>query len=216
MLIPIVVAGHRVSGLATRLNKGARQGVITHAPGDMQRPATAAPIRIAAVSAIVPVFKTLEIGQHVGKSPAFGPHVAPRVVIAGMAPHVNHAVDRTRPADHFATRCGQPSAPQMRLGFGLIAPIIAGHIHRIAQRAGHIDERTPIRPAVLDYNDTFTSLGQPVRHGAPGTSSANNNILCPHQARPAKWLFSIPFISKGLKGKTTPSKIRKRHLKSRV
>src|SRR5665213_2276607 len=69
-------------------------------------------IKWAVVAAPIwlPAFHMLlafEIGQHIGKGPAGGTHFGPSVKIAGMAAHINHAVDGRRAAHHFAARGGE-------------------------------------------------------------------------------------------------------------
>ena len=49
--------------------------------------------------------------------------LAPVVVIAGLAQHVNHAVDRRQAAHHFPARVVQAASIKARLRLGLEQPV---------------------------------------------------------------------------------------------
>src|SRR5882672_214800 len=66
-----------------------------------------APLAAAAVTvvgAVHEVLVLLEIGQHIVPAPAGIAELAPVIVVAGLAAHVDHAVDRGAAAEHLAAR----------------------------------------------------------------------------------------------------------------
>ena len=136
------------------------------AAGDMQRSAFAAPIGIAALAALVPILHAQKIGQHIGVGPPFRPALGPMVVIACMATHIDHAIDRGGATDHLAAGAGQLPPAQMRLWFRAIPPIIEGHIHRIGECAGHLNEWSRIAAPIFEHDHgILTIFRQPGRHG---------------------------------------------------
>ena len=53
------------------------------------------------------VFGLFEIGQDIFIGPASAALLPPQIIIAGMAADIDHAVDRTGPAQHLAARLVQ-------------------------------------------------------------------------------------------------------------
>ena len=68
---------------------------------DGERPAGAVPN----IGAADLVLGFLEIRQHVRKTPAGIAEIAPVVIVLRLAAHVEQAVDRARPAQHFPRGC---------------------------------------------------------------------------------------------------------------
>ena len=153
LLLTVVVAGDRIARLAPGLDEGAGEGVAPAAAGHVKGTAPAAPRGIAAVPPVVPVLQPLVVGQDVGIAPAVRAHLGPGVEVAGVAAHVDHAVDGGRPADHLAARGDKDPSAQVRLRLGLQAPVVAAHVHRIGQRARHLDEGARVGAAVLDHQN---------------------------------------------------------------
>ena len=84
------------------------------------------PLAAAAVEiglAAMMVFRPQEIGQHVVPAPADIAHLAPAVVVGGLAAHVDHAVDRGAAAQHLAARIDQRAAVEARLRRRLHHPV---------------------------------------------------------------------------------------------
>ena len=158
LLLAVIIVGQLIAGLPASLHKSLHQGVIALAARHVQRAIASAPAGIAAMPGRIPGFHTFIIGQHIRVRPAAGPHCLPRVKIFGMAAHINHAIDARRPPNHLAARAGKPPPAQMRLGLGPIAPIIALHIHRKAQRAGHLNKRARIAAAIFHHQDRSPRL----------------------------------------------------------
>ena len=59
-----------------------------------------------------------EVGQHVVPRPALAARLAPQVVVARLAAHVDHAVDGGAAAEHAAARIGEAAAVEAGLGGG--------------------------------------------------------------------------------------------------
>ena len=68
--------------------------------GDRERPADAVILVLAALL----VLGLAEIGQDIVIAPADAALLPPQVIVAGVAAHIDHAVDRARSAEHLATR----------------------------------------------------------------------------------------------------------------
>ena len=166
LLRTVIVFGDFEPRLAACLHKSLMQRNIAFTAADMQRPALAAPIGIAALAALVPIFHAQKIGQHICIGPAFGATFRPMVIITRMATHIDHAIYRRGATNHLAAGAGQLPPAQMRLWFRAIAPIIDGHIHWIGERTGHLDEGPGVTASIFENDHgMLTILRQPGRHG---------------------------------------------------
>ena len=63
--------------------------------------------------------------QHVIGTPAGEPKLAPMIVVRRLAAHIDHGVDRGRPADHLAARIIEAAAVEALLRLGLEHPVRA-------------------------------------------------------------------------------------------
>ena len=132
----------------------------------MQRSVFAAPIGIAALAALVPIFHAQKIGQYICVGPPFRAAFCPMVVIRSMTTHIDHTIDGGGATDHLAAGTGQLPPAQMRLRFRAIPPIIEGHIHWIGERAGHLNKGPRITAAIFENDHGMLAiLRQPRRHG---------------------------------------------------
>ena len=153
LLFAVIIFCNFKTGLASRFDKSLMQGNITFAPGDVQRPISAAPIGIPALSAFMPILHPQKIRKHIRIRPAISAAVCPVIVIAGMTAHIDHTIDGGGTTYHFTSWTGQFTAAKMWLRFGKIAPIITGHIHWIGEGARHLDEGARICPAVFQHQN---------------------------------------------------------------
>ena len=157
--IAVIVRRRRIARRLGRGDKSVMQRVVARAAGNVKRAAGAAPWCFAAMG----MFHPPEIGQHVGIAPAGRTRVLPMRIVAGMAADIDHAVDRTGPADHLATRTDKRAPAQARFRLGKIAPVIAFHVHRIGQRRWHLDQRPGITATEFQHQNACGSiLAQPV------------------------------------------------------
>ncbi len=181
-LLGAVVVGRLLEpGLRARFHEGVVERIGPRPARHVQRPVGAAPVRSLGA---VPVLLALEVGHHVGPAPAVGAHLGPGVKVARVAAHVDHAVDRRRAAQHLAARHGQPAAAEVRLGLGAVAPVVACHVHRIAERRRHLDERPPVAAAVFQHQHRVARLAQPVGEGRSGGAGAHDDEIRLHSGVP--------------------------------
>ena len=89
------------------------------ADDDAERAGAAAP----GVLALRERLHALEVGQHVRVGPALGALALPAVVVAAVAAHVGHHVDRGRAAEHLAAHRLDLAAAHVRLGLVVVAPV---------------------------------------------------------------------------------------------
>src|SRR5690606_21463443 len=88
----VIVLRRLEAGLPSGLDEGGVERVALRAAPHVQRSVVAAPAVLAALR----VFHALEIGQYVGVAPARRSLLGPVVEVAGVAAHIDHAVDRGR------------------------------------------------------------------------------------------------------------------------
>src|ERR1039458_2552764 len=128
--VEIIVA--RMAGLLGRFDEGVAQLVRLGQAPDGERPAHA----VESVRAVLEVFRFLEIGQHLGVSPAAVAQTRPALEILALTAYVDQTVDRARSAQALTPRLDD--APVIELGFGLALehPVVAriGEQLAIAQR----------------------------------------------------------------------------------
>ncbi|MND38723.1 hypothetical protein D3C80_294320 [compost metagenome] len=161
LLLTIIVFCHFKARLMTCIYEGFEQRIVASATLNMQRTIRSAPAVLSAMR----VFHSLEIGQHIGIGPAARATLRPVIVIAGMATHIDHAVDRRRAANHFATRRDQAASTNMRLGLGRKSPIISFHIHGEGESGRHLDQRSDVRSAKFDHDNRMSAVfGEAIGH----------------------------------------------------
>ena len=94
------------------------------------------------------VLGRLEHRQHVGPGPAGTAHRGPAVVIRRQAAHVDHGVERARPADHLAARPEDPAAAAAGLRHGVEAPVRADVLNIVTQSDGMSEASGAARPGL--------------------------------------------------------------------
>ena len=93
LLLPVIICGCFVPRLYTRLDKGCNQRIVTLAPCHMQWAVFPTPFGITAMSRRCPAFLAQIIGKHIGIRPTMRTHFRPRIKIARMPAHVDHAIN---------------------------------------------------------------------------------------------------------------------------
>ena len=172
--VTVIVRRRRVARRLGRGDEGVMQRVVARAAGDVKRAAGAPPGRLAAMR----MFHPPEIGQHIGIAPAGRAGLLPMRIVAGMAADIDHAVDRTGPADHLAARTDKRAPAEGRFRLGKIAPVIAFHVHRIGQRRRHLDQRPGIAAAEFQHqNACGPVLAKPVGKRASGRTRSDDDIV---------------------------------------
>ena len=178
LFLAIVVGGQLKPRLTPRLDKGVEKWVFTRPARYMQRAIRPAPVRVAAMAAVVPAFHPEVVGQHVGIGPAVRPLIGPMVEIPRVAPHIDHAIDRGRPADHLAARTGEAAVAQMRLRLRPVAPVICPHVHRVRESGGHLYQRAHVGAAELQHQHGMPAVFAEARsHRRPGGAGAHNHKI---------------------------------------
>ena len=124
------------------------------------------------------VLVLLEERQHVVPAPAGEAELAPVVVVAGLAAHVDHGVDRRRAADHLAARIVQRAAVEAGHRFGLEHPVGA----RIADREQVTDRDVIPDPVVaaagFEQQHAIARIGaEPVRQHAARRARADDDVI---------------------------------------
>ncbi len=100
------------------------------------------------------------------------------IVVARLAAHVDHAVDRRAAAEHAAARVIEGAAIQPGLGLGLEAPIGARIVLRIEIADRHMDPDVIVAAAGLEQQHADVGIGrQPVGEHAPGAAGADDDIV---------------------------------------
>jgi len=125
------------------------------------------------------VFLTaFEQGQNFFPGPARITQLGPAVVIARLATHINHAVDRRAAAQHLAPRVAQAAALQANLGLGFEAPVGARVTDAIQVTHGDMDPRVVILPTRFEQQHAVPWIGrQPICQHGTRRSCAHNDVV---------------------------------------
>ena len=176
LLPAVVVPSDRVAGLFAGLDEGLVERVQAHvvAGAGGERPLAAAVFVAAALPGLGPA----EVGQAVAVAPAGRALGLPFVEVAGVAAHVDHAVDRGGAAQHLAARAVQAAAVQIGLRLGLEEPVEALHVHGDGERRGHLHEDVPVAAAGLQQQHPALPVrGQPVGQHATGRAGSHDDVV---------------------------------------
>src|SRR5690606_15337970 len=124
------------------------------------------------------VFDLLEQGKHVLPGP---PRVAlsgPAVVVGGLTPHVDHAVDGGASTQHAATRVAQTTAVQPGVGRGGVAPIGALVANAIEVANGNVDPPPVVATAGFQQQNTGAGIGgETVCKQTAGGTGADDDVI---------------------------------------
>src|SRR6478672_2493437 len=134
------------------------------------------------VGALVEVFVLEEIGQAFAPAPAgIGAEAvagAPAVVVAGLAAHVDHAVDAAAAAQHLAARIAKAAAIEARRRLGGIEPVGARVADAVQVADRDVDPEVVVVAAGLDQQDVLVPVGaQPIGEQAPGGAGAADDVV---------------------------------------
>jgi len=112
-------------------------------PRGQQRPAFA----VKFVGPALPILCLFEIRQHVVPRPAAIAELRPMVEILGLAPDIDHPVDRARAAEHTAARIKDRAPIDAGIGLGLEAPGQGRVVEQFDIAGRDVDQRVPVAPA---------------------------------------------------------------------
>ena len=116
----VKVLRHRIARLPSSLDDAGIEGMAGPlAPTDAQRAISA----VIVIGTVLEAFGLFEIGQRIGIGPALQAHLAPLIIVAGMAANIDHAIDGRRAAKPPTS--GVPELAPIHVGFRLApkAPI---------------------------------------------------------------------------------------------
>ena len=164
----VEIGGQFVPGLLHGLEERHEQGVGGRSPLEDQR-SVAAPVLIRAHQARL---HALEVRQAMAVAPVLHATLGgPLVVVRRVAALEDHAVDRTRPAENLSPGVVDAAAAHVRLGLGLVLPVVEAITDGECQRGGHVDEHVPapVAPPCLEDEYPVGRVGaQPVGKCAAG------------------------------------------------
>ena len=144
-----------------------------HLGGDMQQPPLGVPLGGLAV--IILGFE--EIGQDLVPIPSGIPERRPAIVIGLRAAHIDHPVERGRPAERFPARPEQLSVVGMGLRLGPIGPVI-GRIPQLDDAERGRDRLAIIGAARLQQQDRGAVFREAIgQHTARRSRAANDVII---------------------------------------
>ena len=140
-------------------------------------PPLAAPaVHVVGRPLVVLVFH--EHRQHVVPAPAGQSHLAPAVVVARLATHVDHGVDGRGAAQHLAARIGELAPVEPRLGLRAEQPVRArvADGEEIADR--DVEPDPVVAPAAFDKQHAVPGIGgKAIRQHAARRAGAGNDVV---------------------------------------
>ncbi|MCY1372652.1 hypothetical protein D9M69_598740 [compost metagenome] len=124
------------------------------------------------------IFTLLEQWQYVSPAPARIAVGGPAVVIAGLAAHVDHAVDRGAAPQHLAARVAQGATLQARLRFGLEAPVGARVADAEQVTHGDVNPRIVVAAAGLEQQHAMLRIGrQSIVQQTPSRPGPDHDVI---------------------------------------
>ena len=161
---------------------------------DVERAAGAVP----GVGAALVVLGPLEVGQHLGPGPAGVARGRPVVVVARLAAHVDHGVDRARAAEHLAARLVAAAAVQPRLRHGLEGPVGGAVLRQHGEPGRAVDQHALVDRAGLEQADRDRGVfAQPAGEHAARRAAADDDVVelplprCPCRSSPHRLSRSV-------------------------
>ena len=138
----------------------------------------------SALMSVVQRLDLLEERPHVVPCPAGIAECRPVVVVLTQSAHVDHCIDRARPAEQLAARPVAAAVVQRGLRLAAIHPVEARVVEALAVADRHAHEEAVVAAARLEQQHAvFAALGQPCRDDAPCGAAAHDNVVELVQAR---------------------------------
>ena len=184
LAVAVDVVGEVVAGLLRRLEERAEQRVVGRALLEHEGPVATAPL-VGADGAVDqhPGLHALEVRQAVGVAPLLHAGLrGPPLVVHRVAALEDHPVDAGGAAEHLAACVRHPASVEVRLGVGLVAPVVEPVADRERQRRGHVDERVdpPVGPAGLQDQHAGAAVGGDA--GWPGRTRPSRRPRSPRRS----------------------------------
>ena len=128
--------------------------------------------------AALPGFLAPEIRQHMHIGPRRKARGRPAVVIAAMAAHIGHGVDRRRAADNAAAGAFEATAAGRGLGFREIHPVVLALEQKARPAQRDLDPRIAVPAAGFEQQHPLALvLAQPVGQHAAGRAGADDDVV---------------------------------------
>ena len=173
---------HFLSRLDEDIDQRVGFGKILHIQG--------AALAMGGIGTALVMFGAHEIGQDLVPRPAPAAALRPGVVIAAVAPDIDHAIDRRRPAQHLAARPEQAAAVHMFLRLGLEIPVHGFPADQHFHARRHMDEGIPVTAAGLEQGDFHRGIGrQAMGQDAAGRTGPHDHIII--HGRTLPYVFMI-------------------------
>ena len=170
----IEVGGFRDAGLFRGVTDRIEQ--IPAQPLAFHPPSAAGAVNV--VHAGVMVLGAAEIRKNIVPGPAGIAELAPVVVVARLAAHVDHAVDRGAAAEDSSARVVERPPVQPRFRLGPVAPVGAGIAHAVQVTDRDLDPDVVVAPAGLQQGDRRGGvLAEPVGEHAAGGAGAHDHVV---------------------------------------
>jgi hypothetical protein len=185
----VEVLGGGNAGLLGGLGKGVQdvpaQALALHAPFAAAARALAAvqraELRIGIAAGIQPpVALVLAEGrQHLVPAPGVvARELGPAVVVAGLAAHVDHAVDAGAAAQGLAARIAQAPAVEALVRLGLVQPVGARVADAVQVAHGNVDPVVVVLGAGLDQQHAVAAVARkPVGQEGAGRAGADDDVV---------------------------------------
>ena len=164
------VVVERDAGLLGRLHRRRGHRVRLVARDHRQRPAGA----VVLVRPAVEVLGALEERQDVVVPPAVVPARRPAVVVAAVAAHVDHPVERARPAEHPPARPVQLAPRARDLRNRPVAPVLL-RVPELEQPRGIVDRGVVVRQAGLEEQHARPRVDEPPGHDRARRARADDH-----------------------------------------
>jgi hypothetical protein len=160
-----------------------RNGCIADGVQDRPMQALALDAQFAAgamglVGTVDEVLMLPEQRQHIVPAPALVAELAPLVIVARLAAHVDHAVDRGAAAQNLAARIVDGAPAEALLSLGLEAPVSARIPHAIEIADRDVDPEEVILAAGFQQQHRDLRIGgEPIRQQAAGCPTADDDVV---------------------------------------
>ena len=178
-LLPVAVdvVGQRVAGLLRGFEEGPEERVLGRPALEQERAVAASPVVGSGQAGL----HALEVRQAVQVVPRLHARVrGPPLVVHRVAALEDHPVDAAGSAEHLAAGVEDLAAVHVRLGVGLVLPVVEPVADRDRQGCRHVDERVlPVVPASgLEHQDRRGRVGaEPVGDGGTCGAAADDHVV---------------------------------------
>ena len=177
LLVAVHVARAVETGLRASFEPRVEQWIPGRSGLELERAVLASPF----VAANQAIFHSFEVRQAVLVRPVLHTRLGgPLVIIHGITPLEDHAVDAAAAAKDLATSVIHLAAVHERLGFALVLPVVEPAADRVGQRRWHVDEDIPLPVLAprFDHQHFVGRVGaQSVCQRTPSGPTADDDVV---------------------------------------